>query len=82
MSWRVTGENLVFDKLRPRQLTDTIAVSCFLAWDGDPSILQSFRLSCGFEPYPHVINSIMLEQEAYPQLKATLRGGPDSADED
>jgi hypothetical protein len=37
-----------------------------LAWDGDRSILRSFRLSCWFEPYPHVINSIMQEQEAYP----------------
>ena len=66
MSWRVTGKKLVFDKTPPHQLTDTIAVSCFLAWDGDPSILRSFRLSCWFEPYPHVINSIMREQEAYP----------------
>jgi hypothetical protein len=35
-------------------------------WDGDPSILRSFRLSCWFEPSPHVIDSIMREQEAYP----------------
>jgi hypothetical protein len=38
----------------------------FVAWDGDPSILRSFRLSCWSEPYPHVINSIMQEQEADP----------------
>jgi hypothetical protein len=43
----------------------------------DPSVCPG-----GFEPYPHVINSIMQEQEAYPQLKATLTGGLDSADED
>jgi hypothetical protein len=30
------------------------------------TILRSFRLSRWFEPYPHVINSIMQEQEAYP----------------
>jgi len=35
-----------------------------VAWDGDPSIVRSFRLSCWFEPYPRVIDSIMREQEA------------------
>jgi len=28
--------------------------------------LRSFRWSRWFGPYPHVINSIMQEQEAYP----------------
>jgi hypothetical protein len=34
-------------------------------------MLRSFRLSCWFEPYPYVINSIMQEQEGCPQLKST-----------
>jgi hypothetical protein len=37
----------------------------FWGLDGDPSISQSFLLSCWSESYPHVINSIMQEQEAY-----------------
>jgi hypothetical protein len=63
---------LVFDKLRPQQLRYTIAVGCFWLGDGDPSILRSFRLSCWFEPYPHVINSIMQEQEAAPNCRPLL----------
>ena len=54
-------------KLRPQQLTDTIAVSCF--WLGmvihrfcDPSVL-----SCGFDQLHHA------GTRGLPQLKATLR---------
>ena len=57
---------LVFDKTPPATIDRYNRSKLFLAWDGDPSILRSFRLSCWFEPYPHVINSIMQEQEADP----------------
>jgi hypothetical protein len=63
---------LVFDKTPPATIDIYNRSKLFLAWDGDPSILRSFRLSCWFEPHSHVINSIMQEQEADPQLKATL----------
>jgi hypothetical protein len=62
----------VFDKTPPATIDIYNRSKLFLAWDGDPSILRSFRLSCWFEPHPHVTNSIMQEQEADPQLKATL----------
>ena len=57
---------LVFDKTPPATIDRYNRSKLFLAWDGDRSILRSFRLSCWFEPYPHVINSIMQEQEADP----------------
>ena len=66
MSWRATGEKLVFDKTSPAAIHRYNRSKLFVAWDGDPSILRSFRLSCWFEPYPHVMDSIMREQEAYP----------------
>jgi hypothetical protein len=66
VSWRVTGEKLVFDKTQPATIDRYNRSKLFLAWDGDPSILRSFRLSCWFDPYPHVINSIIQEQGAYP----------------
>jgi hypothetical protein len=69
----VTGEKLVFDKTQPATIDRYNRGKLFLAWDGDPLILRSFRLPCWFEPYPHVINSSMQEQETYPKLKATLR---------
>ena len=81
MSWRVTGEKLVFDKTQPATIDRYNRSKLFLAWDGDPSILRSFRLSCWFEPYSQVINSIMQEQEAAPKRGHSL-GGLDSADED
>jgi hypothetical protein len=73
VSGRVTGEKLVFDKTPPATIDRYNRSKLFLAWDGDPSILRSFRLSCWFEPYPHVINSIMPGTRGLPQLKATLR---------
>jgi hypothetical protein len=66
VSWRETGEKLVFDKTQPVTIDRYNRRKLFLASDGDPSILRSFRLSCWFEPYPHVINSIIQEQGAYP----------------
>jgi hypothetical protein len=59
-------EKLVVDETPPATIDRYNRSKLFVAWDGDPSILRSFRLSCWFEPYPHVINSIMQEQEAYP----------------
>jgi hypothetical protein len=81
VSWRVTGEKLVFDKTQPATIDRYNRSKLFLAWDGDPSILRSFRLPCWFEPYPHVINSSMQEQETYP-TEGHSQGGLDSADED
>ena len=66
MSWPATGEKLVFDKTPPATIHRYNRSTLFVAWDGDPSILLSFRLSCWLEPYPHVIDSILREQEAYP----------------
>jgi hypothetical protein len=57
---------LVFDKTPPATIDRYNRSKLFLAWDGDRSILRSFCLSCWFEPYPHVINSIMQDQEADP----------------
>jgi len=57
---------LVFDKTPLATIDRYNRSKLFLAWDGDSSILRSFRLSCRFEPHPHVINSIMQEQEADP----------------
>jgi len=56
----------VFDKTPPATIDIYNSSKLFLAWDGDPSILRSVRLSCWFEPHPQVINNIMQEQEADP----------------
>ncbi len=58
------GGKLAFDKTPPATIDIYNRSKMFLAGDGDPSILRSFRLSCWFEPYPHVIDSILQEQEA------------------
>ena len=69
----MTAEKQFSTKLRPQQLTDTIAVSCFWLGMVIHRFSRPFRLSCWFEPYPHVINSIMPGTRGLPQLKATLR---------
>jgi len=70
---------LVFDKTQAATIDIYNRSKLFLAWDGDPSFLRSFRLSCWSEPYPHVINSIMQEQEAY-STEGHSWGGLDSVD--
>jgi hypothetical protein len=69
----VTGEKLVFDKTPPATIDRYNRSKLFLAWDGDPSILRSFRFVLLVRTLSARDQQHHAGTRGLPQLKATLR---------